>query len=281
MIKQIIKYLILLLILILIIKAFVLDAFRIPTGSMKNTLEEGDFILVNKTAYDISTPHRIPFLDKKIDKIEIYSIGKPELNDVIAFDIPAEFYNPASENYSTLIKRIIGLPGDTIEIKNKVVFINGKKLRNPSYLHLNLDDSVSKSSNEKLFPYDKKWTINNYGPVIIPKKGMTIALNPKDIALWQNAINIDFGKKAVSVEGTVINLNGSPAKEYTFDKDYYFVLGDNRENSIDSRYFGYIPLDWIIGKVFVVYWSQKPVQLDGISDYINSIRFGRILQSIN
>lgn len=281
MIKQIIKYLLLLLILVLVIKAFVIDAFRIPTGSMKNTLQEGDFILVNKTAYDISTPHRIPFLDKKLERTEIYSIDKPELNDVIAFDIPAEFYNPASENYSTLVKRIIGLPGDTIEIKNKVVFINGKKLRNPSYLHINLDDSISKNSNEKLFPYDKNWTIDNYGPVVIPKKGMTIALNPKDIALWQNAINIDLGKKAVSVEGTVININGSPAKEYTFNKDYYFVLGDNREDSIDSRYFGYIPRDWIIGKAFVVYWSQKPVQLDGISDYINSIRFGRILQSIN
>lgn len=281
MIKQIIKYLILLLILILIIKAFVIDAFRIPTGSMKNTLQEGDFILVNKTAYDISTPHRIPFLDKKIERKEIYLIDKPELNDVIAFDIPSEFYNPASENFSTLVKRIIGLPGNTIEIKNKVVFINGKKLRNPSYLHINFNDSVSKNSNEKLFPYDKKWTIDNYGPVVIPKKGMTIALNPKDIDLWQNAINIDLGKKAVSVEGTVININGSPAKDYTFKKDYYFVLGDNRENSIDSRYFGYIPSDWIIGKAFVVYWSQKPVQLDGISDYINSIRFGRILQSIN
>ena len=281
MIKQIIKYLVILFFIILILKAFILDAFRIPTGSMQNTLLEGDFILVNKIAYEVSTPNQIPFWGKKLEKIELFSVSKPEVNDVIAFEIPSEFYNPSSENYSVLIKRIIGLPGDTLEIKNKEVFINGKKLRNPSYLHINLTESPTGNSNDKVFPYDKNWSIDNYGPVIIPKKGMTVELNPKNISLWQNAINIDFGKKVTSVEGTVINLNDKPLREYTFEKDYYFVLGDNRENSLDSRYFGYIPADWIIGKAFIIYWSQLPVQYNGISDYINSIRFSRIMQSIN
>lgn len=281
MIKQIIKYLVILFFIILILKAFILDAFRIPTGSMQNTLLEGDFILVNKIAYEASTPHQIPFWGKKLEKIELFSVSNPEVNDVIAFEIPSEFYNPSSENYSVLIKRIIGLPGDTLEIKNKEVFINGKKLRNPSYLHINLTESTSGNNNDKVFPYDKNWSIDNYGPVIIPKKGMTVKLNPKNISLWQNAINIDFGKKVTSVEGTVINLNDKPLREYTFGKDYYFVLGDNRENSLDSRYFGYIPAEWIIGKAFMIYWSQLPVQYNGVSDYINSIRFSRIIQSIN
>jgi signal peptidase I len=106
-------------------------------------------------------------------------------------------------------------------------------------------------------------------------------LDPKNITLWENAINIDFGRKAVSVEGTVINFRGSPIKEYTFKNDYFFVLGDNRSNSLDSRYFGYIPLKWIIGKAFMIYWSQVPVKYDGISDFFKSIRFSRLMKGIN
>ncbi|MFZ2323134.1 MAG: signal peptidase I [Ignavibacteriaceae bacterium] len=281
MIRRIIKYLILLLVLVLIIKFFAVDAYKIPTGSMKDTLLEGDFILVNKTAYDISTPHQIPILGGKLTRMKIFSLSKPKSNDVVAFDIPSEFYNPSSENYSVLIKRIIGLPGDTLEIKNREVFINKNKLRNPDYLHINFSENQSTNVDEKLFPYNKNWTIDDYGPVVIPKKGMTVELNPKNISLWQNAINIDFGEKVMSVEGTVINLKGKPIREYTFEKDYYFVLGDNRENSLDSRYFGYVPEEWIIGKAFMIYWSKIPVQSNGISDYFNSIRFSRLMQSIN
>lgn len=278
--KRFIKYLVLVLILVLIIKAFVIDALKIPTGSMKDTLLEGDFIFVNKIAYVISTPHQIPILGSKLKSIELFALSKPKMNDVIAFEMPSEFYDPSAKNYSMLIKRIIGLPGDTLEIINKDVFINGGKIRNLSFLHINLNETTDKNIDNKLFPYNQKWTIDNYGPVIIPKKGMTVELNPKNISLWENAINIDFGEKVMSVEGTVINLKGKPIHEYTFEKKYYFVLGDNRERSLDSRYFGYIPEEWIIGKAFMIYWSQMPVQYNGISDYFNSVRFSRLMHSI-
>jgi len=110
---------------------------------------------------------------------------------------------------------------------------------------------------------------------------MKVELNPKNILQWQNAINTDYGKKVISVEGTVINLNNQAIRDYVFEKDYYFVLGDNRKNSIDSRYFGYIPEEWIIGKAFMIYWSKIPVQSSGISDYFSSIRFSRLMQSID
>ncbi len=281
MLKRLIKYLVLLFIVVIILKAFVIDALKIPSGSMKDTLFEGDFILVNKLAYVLSTPAQIPFLGTRLGRTSIISTGKPSQNDVIAFEMPAEFYNPSSEKYSMMVKRIIGLPGDTLEIKDKDVFINGKKLRNPSYLHINLNEVAIENIGTKLFPYDKKWTIDNYGPVIIPKEGMTVELNPKNIELWQNAINIDFGRKVVSVEGTVINVNGTPIHQYTFQKNFYFVLGDNRSNSLDSRYFGYIPEEWIIGKPFLIYWSQLPSQYNGISDFFKNVRFSRLMQSIN
>ncbi len=279
--KRLLKILFLVLFLALILKAFIVDAFQIPTGSMKNTLLEGDFLLVNKSAYSISTPHQIPFLAKRLSRTELISTGKPEFNDVVAFEIPADYYDPDSEEYSILIKRIIGLPGDTIEIKDQILYINHKKYRTPSYIKINLNETLIENINKELFPYNNKWSLENYGPIIVPKKGMKVELNPKNILQWQNAINTDYGKKVISVEGTVINLNNQAIREYVFEKDYYFVLGDNRKNSIDSRYFGYIPEEWIIGKAFMIYWSKIPVQSSGISDYFSSIRFSRLMQSID
>lgn len=279
--KRLLKLLILLLFLALLLKIFVVDAFKIPTGSMKNTLLEGDFILVNKLAYSFATPHQVPFWGKRLDRMEIASIGKPEFNDVVAFEIPANFYDPAATDFSILIKRIIGLPGDTIELKDQELFINNIKYRTPSYIKINLEDRPYVKADSKIFPYDSKWSLDNYGPIVIPKKGMTVELTPKNILQWQNAINSEQEKKAISVEGTVITLNGTAIREYTFEKDYYFVLGDNRQNSIDSRYFGYVPEDWIIGKAVMIYWSQMPVQSSGISEYFSSIRFSRLMQTID
>ncbi len=279
--KRLLKILALVFILALVLKAFIIDAFKIPTGSMKDTLLEGDYLLVNKSAYSISTPNQIPFLGKRLSRTELISTGKPEFNDVVAFEIPADYYDPDSDEYSILIKRIIGLPGDTIEIKDQILFINHKKYRTPSYIKLNLNETPIENVSKDLFPYNNKWSLENYGPIIVPKKGMKVELNPKNILMWQNAINTDFGKKVISVEGTVINLNNQAIREYVFEKDYYFVLGDNRKNSIDSRYFGYIPEEWIIGKAFMIYWSKLPVQSSGISDYFSSIRFSRLMQSID
>jgi signal peptidase I len=279
--KRLLKILVLVLFLALILKAFVVDAFQIPTSSMKDTLLEGDFLLINKSAYSISTPHQIPFLGKRLSRTELISTGKPEFNDVVAFEIPADYYNPDTSEYSILIKRIIGLPGDTIEIKDQILYINHKKYRTPSYIKINLNESPIEKINKDLFPYNNKWSLENYGPIIVPKKGMKVEINPKNILQWQNAINTDYGKKVISVEGTVINLNNQAIREYSFEKDYYFVLGDNRKNSLDSRYFGYIPEEWIIGKAFMIYWSKIPVQSSGISDYFSSIRFSRLMQSID
>ena len=96
--KRLLKILVLVIIIVLILKSFIIDAFRIPTGSMKDTLLEGDFILVNKAAYSISTPHQIPFWGKRLSRTELMSTGNPEFNDIVAFEIPADYYDPEAED---------------------------------------------------------------------------------------------------------------------------------------------------------------------------------------
>lgn len=161
------------------IRTFFLGVYTIPTGSMLDTLQIGDFILVNKLSYKFS---------------------KPKHDDIVVFEYPL---NPKVD----FIKRIIGIPGDVIEIKDKVVYRNGEKLE-PDYVryeeghHLAIADNVEK---------------------------------------------------------------------FTVPKGFYFMMGDNRDNSADSRFWGYVKEDAIVGKAFIIYWSWGE----------NGPRFSRLFNLIN
>ncbi|MGO9016549.1 MAG: signal peptidase I [Dissulfurispiraceae bacterium] len=165
------------LIFALIIRTYIVQAFKIPSGSMIQTLLIGDHILVNKFLY--GTP--IPFTDKKI-----LVIRKPERGDIIVFEYPEDL----SKDF---IKRVIGVGGDIVEERNKVVFVNGKPLTEPYVQHT--DNSVN-----SIEPRD------NFGPYLVP------------------------GGKL-------------------------FVMGDNRDQSYDSRYWGYVDLKLVRGKAMIIYWS--------------------------
>ena len=106
-------------------------------------------------------------------------------------------------------------------------------------------------------------------------------LYARNIVEWQGVINHDYGKKVVSVEGSVININGTPTRNYIVKKDYYFVMGDNRDDSMDSRYWGFVPEENIIGEAMIIYWSWDPFNTaDGIGSFFSAVRFGRILNLI-
>lgn len=166
-------------ILALIIRTFVVQAFKIPSGSMEDTLLIGDHLLVSKFLYGT----KIPFTDTKILKLR-----DPKRGDVIVFEYPED----ASKDF---IKRVVGLPGDVVEGKDKKVFVNGKPFENPHEIHKETE--------------------------IIPK-----AQNPRDT----------FGPVTV------------PA-------DAYFVMGDNRDRSYDSRFWGFVKSPKIKGLAFIKYWS--------------------------
>ena len=279
-------YLLLLLItfiLALLIRGFLLEAYRIPTGSMENTLLPGDFILVNKAEYSISTPRLIPILNIKLQRVELISLSRPRRNDIIVFEFPGNSNELKPANGENYVKRVIGEPGDLLQIIDKKVYINGRRISDPLSALIDSSDIIMQGVQGKgIFPPGNKWNKDNYGPVSIPYKGLTIDINSGNIDEWGIIIDREFGKKVVRSEGTVITINDKPVRSYTFKKDYYFVLGDNRDNSLDSRYWGFVPEDKIIGRAFLIYWSINiDRKVTSISEFFKSIRTKRIFKSVH
>ena len=174
-------------ILALFIRTFVVQAFKIPTGSMENNLLIGDHLLVNKFV-----------LGPTISPIEraLLPIGAIRRRDVLVFKYPEE---PDRD----FIKRVIGLPGETLEVREKKVYINGSPLDEP-YAHY-LTPAADESQYHEVTSFDVR---ERYGPVTVPP-------------------------------------------------NHYFVMGDNRDNSQDSRYWGFLPRDYVKGKALVIYWSYE------------------------
>ncbi len=282
-ISRIIKLFIIAFVAAVVVKSFFINAYEIPTSSMEKTLLVGDYVIVNKAAYNISTPKNFPLTDIQIPSANLFSIDKPKRNDVIIFEFPGYLYElnpPAPIKY---VKRIIGLPGDTLQIINKVVYINGVKITFPANAKVNLKDSENKSIVDKrIFPPGENWNRDNYGPIVIPKINDSIALSPNNIYRWRALIDREFGKKVVGIEGTVITIADKPTRYYKLKHNYYFVMGDNRDNSMDSRYWGFVPDFDIIGKVSIIYWSYDSYKGSGnFLEFYKSIRFNRLFKQIH
>lgn len=264
--------------LALILKAFFIDAYRIPTGSMRNSLIEGDFVIVYKSSYKLSTPAAIPFTGIPLSQSNLISFSKPSRGDIVVFQMPLDLLNLDEFQNNHMVKRIVGVPGDTLKIIDKELIINNRKVNLPKEASIDiLNVQRSGIADERIFPPSKKWNPDNYGPIYIPAMKDTIKIDHKSIKDWELLINLEQGIGALSVEGTVINLKNKPIREYVIKKDYYYVMGDNRDDSFDSRFFGFVPEDAIVGKVKFVYWS---VREDSSLGFPGNIRFNRIFKSV-
>jgi signal peptidase I len=187
-------------ILALFIRSFIVQAFKIPSGSMLPTLQIGDHLLVNKFIYGVKVP---------MTGTVLVPWKTPEHDDIVVFRFPKD----RSIDY---IKRVVGVAGDTVEIKNKQLYLNGEPITSP-HAHFTGNDIMKASSGPR----------DNMGPVKVP------------------AGNI-------------------------------FVMGDNRDNSFDSRFWGFVKLDDVLGKAFILYWSwdlNKPLMS---IDRFSSVRWSRI-----
>jgi len=182
--------------LALFIRTFVVQAFKIPSGSMKPTLLIGDHLLVNKFIYGI----KIPFIDRYMIQFK-----KPIKGDIVVFKWP-------KDEKKDFIKRIIGVEGDKIEIRNDILFVNGEKIKT-KYIGRYQDEGIVQADRylESLDGYDhhildESMKYEDFGPIVVPERSI-------------------------------------------------FVMGDNRDNSQDSRYWGFVSLNKIKGKALIIYWS--------------------------
>ena len=314
--------------------------FAIPTPSMEGSLLVGDHLFVSKFHYGArtpATPLQVPFTHQKIwgtnipsysDAIQLPMFRLPGFthvknNDVVVFNWPEENQFPVDLR-TYYVKRCMGIAGDTLQVKQRDVFINSTKAFTPpevqyTYLvttngivneqiferydiphfddskrelynftdstsgyvvdlkpataKLLLDDHVAasidfmsdkvKDSYSQLWPFNKvskSWTVDNYGPVWIPKEGVAITLDSQTVAIYTKTIRDFEGWKSVEDKGNYLLIDGQKVNTYTFKQNYYFMMGDNRNNSLDSRYWGFVPADHIVGKpvmIFVSSDSQK------------------------
>ncbi len=225
--KGFIKTIIFIVVVVSIIRIFFVQAFNIPSGSMKPTLLVGDFILVNKLVYG-SWDFGIPFTNITFFHYN-NRMAKIDRGDVVVFKYPE---NPKID----FIKRVIGIPGDIVEVKDDIVYLNGKPLKKEK-------DGFYKENGLELAPIFYETTYRSDGK---PFKYMTMEL---DIGKGK-----DFG----------------PVK---IPEGHYFMMGDNRDNSRDSRFWGFVPEDYIIGQAFVIYFS-----VDWKTPMIRFNRLGKVIQ---
>ena len=345
-----------------LVHTYFIQPFTIPTSSLEKSLLVGDFLFVSKFNYGARTPMTpiaAPMVHDTLPLIKVKSYAeKPQLpyfrfpalqkierNDIVVFNWPADtlyhMYKAADKRYdkpidkkTNYVKRCTAIPGDKIELKGGVVYINGKESilperAKPQYSYkvawdgktqVNLDyikqelhitDAFGQIANDTLlfsalpqesadriknipgitkieriihkeadpaiFPGSKNWNVDNLGPIYIPEAGKTVSLTKETLPFYKKIISEYEGKELI-VTGNEIRIDGKVANSYTFEQDYYWMMGDNRHNSLDSRYWGFVPADHIVGKPIFIWMS-----IDGINDGIKNwrIRWDRLFTTVS
>ncbi|OGS69341.1 MAG: signal peptidase I [Flavobacteria bacterium RIFCSPLOWO2_12_FULL_35_11] len=343
-----------------LVHTYFMQPYTIPTSSLEKSLLVGDFLFVSKFHYGARTPMTViaaPMVHDSLPLMKAKSYLKvPHLpyfrlpgfenikrNEIVVFNWPVDtvrFFRDKSKIHidkpidkkSNYVKRCVGIPGDSLEIKEGYIYINGERTvlpdrALPQYIHkvvtdgqqlspaalkrynvteggfygdyymLNLTDenanklksnpvvkSVTKelspkgTYNASVFPHNSQyaWSIDNYGPIYIPEAGKTVELNAKSLPFYKRIIEV-YENNNLTTSGDEIFINGKLATTYTFKQDYYWMMGDNRHNSEDARYWGYVPFDHVVGKpVFI--WFSWDTNGEGIAQ---KIRWERVFTTVH
>jgi len=342
-----------------LVHTYVMQPYTIPTSSLEKSLLVGDFLFVSKYNYGARTPMTtvaLPMVHDTIPLVHTKSYLKwPQLpyfrlpglekihrNDIVVFNWPVDtvykFFDTSKrkadkpiDKKSNYVKRCQGIPGDNLQIKDGIVFINGKQLIlperakpqysytvttngqsfDPTYIlnELHITDgiyqtgentflfaalteesadriknnpivtsivrNVSHEAEPAVFPQiTNNWNKDNYGPIYIPHEGKTVALTIDNLPFYKRIIT-EYEGNDLKVTGNEIRINGSIVNSYTFKQDYYWMMGDNRHNSEDSRYWGYVPENHIVGKPVFIWMS-----LDSNGKGLNKIRWERLFTTV-
>jgi len=261
---------------VLVINSFVLASFEVPTGSMEDTVKIGDRLFVNKFIYGGSTPYTIPFTSIRIPHLRVPGFRKVKHGDVIVFDWPGPRDQVEKPTQTWYLKRCIGLPGDVVQIDQRVVSVNGKKLQIPAHgKFLRAEPEPADYRNPYIFPRGAKFNEDNYGPIVVPQKGMTLILTPQTFPSWM--VFIQREGHTAELAGSKMLIDGKQSSYYVVGRDYVFAMGDNRDNSLDSRFWGFVPLEDVIGTPMLVYWSWDPqIPIFQLFPKLSSINLRRI-----
>jgi len=346
-----------------LVHIFVLQPFIIPTPSLEKSLLVGDFLFVSKVHYGPRVPMtavQVPMVHDTVPLLKVKSYAdrpqlpymrlpgfqKPKRYDIVVFNWPADtveqFFTISRKRIrkpidkkSHYVKRLVGLPGDTIEVREGRLYVNSEPARYPDrteiqhnyflkfkegqalgrkhYKRLKEDydfdlkyarTEMTRDSNyiinlthrvadylsklpevdtlymyldttryDKIFPGTEWWSMDNFGPLYIPKKGDKVTLDRKNYLLYKKLLEeYETGQpltenKVEWKDGSVY-INGEPVKEYTFQQDYYWMMGDNRNYSEDSRIWGFVPWTHIVGKPVFIWMSwdknEKRIRWDRV-----------------
>jgi signal peptidase I len=346
-----------------LVHTYVVQPYTIPTSSLEKSLLIGDFLFVSKVNYGPRVPmttvalpmvhDSIPFVKQRsylkwpqLPYYRLPSFEKIKRTDIVVFNWPVDtvhyFYEPKGrpgvikpiDKKSNYVKRCVGIPGDSLSVRDGYVFINGKKLvlperAKPQYSYsvaldgktpidfesllreLDITDgagfksekrdtlyfrALTEASAERLrntpgitavkreidrrddnaiFPHINKGSQDNMGPIYIPEAGKTVALNNVSLPYYKEIIT-NYEGNTLQIDGSHYLINGKPATTYTFKQNYYWMMGDNRHNSEDSRYWGYVPENHIVGKPVFIWLSW-----DTNGKGINKIRWSRVFTTVD
>lgn len=214
--KEWIKSLGIALVLFLLIRTFIVQAFKIPTGSMESTLLVGDFLLVNKLAYGATTPHKVPFLDVELPDYRLPGYDSPQRGDIVVFEYPLD----RSLDY---VKRCVAVGGDTVEMRDKILYVN--HIPQDEIFAQHLDSLISRGDSR---PFDS----NQFS--------------------WQYEFLTDEAKGRYRGHYQPTRDNFGPL---VVPAGRLFCLGDNRDRSSDSRFWGFVDRELIKGRPMILYFS--------------------------
>ena len=305
-----IKSLFLLIVIILTIKVTIFEMYIVPTGSMENTIMTGDFLVGNRFVYGMRTPDRIGLMDFSMDlpSFKFPSFKEPKRGDVIIFKFPRD----VRQKY---VKRCVAGPGDILEIKDKVIFINNERYDLPQNGKFVMPNLLSETFAQNDIFLGSKGNKDQFQKIKMPKKGDVIPIDsdnlqllihimlldgndvvmisdgkeypfsmndpnelfrrksmfwffkrPNPSKIFSNISNNYFPRGNILLPWQISNrpapenllVNGksiSDIKSYKVKKDYYWAMGDNRDDSLDSRYWGFIPRDYILGEALFSWFS--------------------------
>lgn len=249
--RRLLRVLLFTAILLVLVRIFVLEPYGIPTGSMRPTILEGDVILVSKLPYTIRSIQYIPFTRISIPYLELPGLGTLERGDIVVFEYPmfAGGLEPGEE--SQFVKRTVAIKGDTIQLLDGRIRVNGEEV--PGVLDEGDDKPPRRAPIRNSRAVD---VLQGEERLVVPFAGYELQLDSVRAANWR--LLIESEGVHVEYRNRIVFLDGLPALSYTFRRDYFFALGDNSGASRDSRFFGFIPYENLIGQAWLIYWSRNP-----------------------